>query len=59
MRNIIIIETEDITGLVPESNFIIKDTITGKVYSGNDTEIPDEVLTTNTPVFYSRIYLNE
>jgi len=37
----------------------MKDTLTGKIYAGNGTAIPDEVLTTNTPVIYSRIYLYE
>ena len=42
-----------------ENNFWVKDTVTGKIYAGNGTAIPDEVLTTNTPVIYSRIYLYE
>jgi len=57
MKNVIIIEVEDITGLVPESNFIVKDTLTGKMYAGNGTEIPDEILTTTNPTLYANQFL--
>ncbi len=59
MKQLILIEVESSAGLEPENNFCVKDTVTGKIYAGNGTAIPDEVLTTNTPVIYSRIYLYE
>lgn len=59
MKQLILIEVESAAGLEPENNFWVKDTVTGKIYAGNGTAIPDEVLTTNTPVIYSRIYLYE
>lgn len=57
MKNVILIEVSDITDLEANSNFIIKDTVTGKVYLGNGTAIPDEVLTTNTPTLYANQFL--
>ena len=57
MKNLIIIEVEDIAGLEPDSNFIIKETLTGKIYAGNGTAIPDEVLTTANPTLYANQFL--
>ena len=57
MKNLIIIEVEDIAGLEPDSNFILKDSVTGKIYAGNGTIIPDEILTTANPTLYANQFL--
>lgn len=57
MKPVIIIEVESVTDLEPESNFIMKETLTGKSYLGNGTAIPDEVLTTANPTLYANQFL--
>ena len=57
MKNVIIIEVESIEGLEPDSNFILKDSVTGKIYVGNGTIIPDEILTTANPTLYANQFL--
>ena len=57
MKQIYLIEVESAAGLEPENNFLVKDTVTGKIYAGNGTAIPDEVLTTANPTLYANQFL--
>lgn len=57
MKQIYLIEVEDITGLEPDTNFFVKETLTGKIYAGNGTATPDEVLTTANPTLYANQFL--
>lgn len=50
MKQIYLIEVEDITGLEPESNFILKDLTTGYLYKGNGTASPERLDTTDAPL---------
>jgi hypothetical protein len=59
MKDVILIEVESIQDLEPDSNFIMKDTLTGKVYLGNGTSIPDEIVTTANPILYANIFMFE
>ena len=50
MKQLILIEVEDITGLEPESNFFVKDLTTGYLYKGNGTASPERLDTTDAPL---------
>ncbi len=57
MEEVKIIYVDSLTGLEPERNFIIEDTVEGKKYLGNGTSIPAEIVTSATPVYQNMFML--
>jgi hypothetical protein len=57
MQEVKIIYVDSLTGLEPERNFIIEDTVEGKKYLGNGTSIPEQIVTSSTPVYQNLFML--
>lgn len=51
MNDVKIIEVESLTDLEPDPNFLVKDTVNGKVYLGDGTSTPPEIVTSSTPLY--------
>jgi len=49
MRDVKIILTDDLTGLEPEDNYLVRDTDSGRVYLGDNTSSPTELTTAAAP----------
>jgi hypothetical protein len=57
MEEVKIIYVDSLTGLEPARNFLMYDTVEGKWYIGNDTSMPQELVTSGTPTYQNLFML--
>jgi hypothetical protein len=57
MQEVKIIYVDSLTDLEPERNFIVLETTENKVYIGDGTSIPKEIVTSSTPVYQNLFML--
>lgn len=57
MQEVKIIYVDSLTGLEPDRNFLVYDTVEQKWYIGNGTGIPQEINTSGAPVYANTFML--
>lgn len=57
MQEVKIIYVDTVTGLEPDNNFLVYDTVEGKWYIGNGTAIPQQISTSESPVYSNQFML--